>query len=334
MTTFDAAMFARGWLATSIAASTDDGRPALNRTVCIEAHPTGVRLISTDSYMLLRAWVPNRSHEYDRNAGEPLLEEAPHATAVAMDPHGRASGLLKHAIKLAKDAGEHGPTVELRLNLDVIDAEPGALEGLEARYVTLELDGVERLKLGSYEGEFPNWRHLRHETADTSVIALNPDIAARLGRLGTILPSSLLAFRWGGPDKVAAVTATAAEPAVTGLVMPCRWDLERDAPDLGGQQTTDEGHADAAADPLDPDLVADAARAVVAAELGSTSLIQRRLKIGFSKAGRIMDVLETGGVIGPAEGTRARHVLVDDAELDDLLPGILAALEIAQEADA
>jgi S-DNA-T family DNA segregation ATPase FtsK/SpoIIIE len=60
------------------------------------------------------------------------------------------------------------------------------------------------------------------------------------------------------------------------------------------------------------DLFEDAARVVVQNQIGSTSLIQRRLKIGYSRAGRLMDQLEDAGVVGPNLGSKAREVRIPD----------------------
>ena len=64
----------------------------------------------------------------------------------------------------------------------------------------------------------------------------------------------------------------------------------------------------------------DAARLVVINQQGSTSMIQRRLKLGYNRAGRIMDQLESTGIVGPNEGSKARQVLVsDEIELEYVL---------------
>jgi DNA segregation ATPase FtsK/SpoIIIE, S-DNA-T family len=67
-------------------------------------------------------------------------------------------------------------------------------------------------------------------------------------------------------------------------------------------------------------LFEDAARLIVANQMGSTSLIQRRMKLGYNRAGRLMDQLETAGVVGPNLGSKAREVLIKtDADLESFL---------------
>jgi S-DNA-T family DNA segregation ATPase FtsK/SpoIIIE len=59
-------------------------------------------------------------------------------------------------------------------------------------------------------------------------------------------------------------------------------------------------------------LFEEAARLIVINQQGSTSLIQRKFAIGYNRAGRLMDQLEAAGIVGPAEGSKARQVLVSD----------------------
>jgi len=110
---------------------------------------------------------------------------------------------------------------------------------------------------------------------------------------------------WVGEDEVRKVVAHWRRQAQPEYVSGVEGD-ETGAPGGGGAANDD-----------DDDLLESALELVVRSQLGSTSMLQRKLRVGFARAGRLMDLLERRGVVAPSEGSKARAVLMTVEELDE-----------------
>ncbi len=164
------------------------------------------------------------------------------------------------------------------------------------------------------------WAFAVSSLADSRVILDQPGAEKLLGKGDMLLlgPASSIARRiqgsWVTEDEVRAAVAhwKRQAPEVT-------YDDEVQGTDDGpggSAGTSGSAGGGGGAGDDDDDLLAQARELVVRSQLGSTSMLQRKLRVGFARAGRIMDLLEQQGVVGPSTGSKSRTVLMTVEELD------------------
>lgn len=168
MITLSARCLARAWCAVQLASSNDENRPALFRTVHVEVHDIGVRLISTDGYWLAHCWVPAWDElatiSPDQGpAGEGTeaaeLDEVPNMIATVIDADHRVRDMMRYLIRAtgAKGALDQPVTVDFDGRIEHDDT-PTLLPEWAERAVVFNLTTGERVVAENFDAEWVSWR--------------------------------------------------------------------------------------------------------------------------------------------------------------------------------
>jgi len=303
-------------------AGTDPEVPELG-VILLEVRRSVAYAVATDRYTMAAA-------------RHPLAEDADDAAVAVAVSRDDAAAMLK----LFKHSKKDNPQLQLLIDKVPVPVTPRG-DTLHSLGLTVTSEDGTRLVLhGRGHGPLRTWRRLLRPVIERApapaapLLALTPTYLSRWGKAtqsGEVLTVHV------GPDPVDPILIQV-EHRVIGVLMPVGMldagEAAKGSPwpdellDDGGDDEQEEvlfrsPTADTpAAEDSDVELLAKAAELVISTQFGSTSMVQRKLRVGFAKAAQLMEQLYDHGVVGPADGSKARQVFASPDQLHQVLANI------------